>query len=140
MTDEVYKAKMDAMASLAKGFYHDFMPVVRQIKDDVSVLNISEEDNVIINHINEQLQKAESLLRQLMTISVRSPETDMTEVALNIIKDENLKNNPALRGGRLIAKIDENYTYVQSETEGKIDLLDKNYVKIKEIDIEELEK
>lgn len=140
MTDEVYKAKMDAMALLAKGFYHDFMPVVRQIKDDVSVLNVSEEDNVIINHINEQLQKAESLLRQLMTISVRSPETDMTEVALNIIKNENLDDNPALRGRKILVKVDEDYIYVQSATKGKIDLLDKNYVKVKEIDIEELEK
>jgi len=140
MTDEVYKAKRDAMASLAKGFYHDFMPMVQQIKSDVSTLHTDEQDKDALARINEQLSKAESLLRQLMTISVKNPETDMTQVALNIIKNKTLKDNPAFSGGRLIIKVDEDYTYVQSSTEGKIDLFDRNGVKVKEIDIEELEK
>ena len=140
MTDEIYKAKMEAMSALTKGFYHDFMPMVQQIKDDVSALHIDEQNKETLDRINEQLRQAESLLQQLMTISVKNPETDMTEVALNAIKYGTFKKNPALREGRLIVKIDENYTYVQSSTDGKIDLFDENGVKVKEIDIKELEK
>ena len=41
--------------------------------------------------------------------------------------------------GANLIKVDEDYIYVLSETEGKIDLLDNNWAKVKEIDIEELE-
>jgi hypothetical protein len=38
-----------------------------------------------------------------------------------------------------VIKTDKDYIYVLSDTEGKVDLLDKNMVKVKEISIEELE-
>ncbi len=140
MADEIYKVKREVMAEMAKGFYHDYMPIIQQVKSDVSALHTDKQDKETLDRINEQLSKAESLLQQLMTISVKNPETDMTEVALNAIKYGTFKNNPALREGRIIVKIDENYTYVQSSTDGKIDLFDENGVKVKEIDIKELEK
>ena len=69
MMDEMCKAKKEAMTTLVRGFYHDFMPMVRQIKDDVSALHIGEQDKEALDRINEQLRQAESLLRQLMTIT-----------------------------------------------------------------------
>lgn len=71
MTDEIYKAKKEAMITLVKGFYHDFMPMVQQIKDDVSALHIGEQNKEALGRINEQLRQAESLLRQLMTITTK---------------------------------------------------------------------
>ena len=71
MQDDIYKVKMEAMTSLVKGFYHDFMPMVQQIKDDVAALHINEQDKETLGRINEQLRQAESLLRQLMTITTK---------------------------------------------------------------------
>ena len=71
MTDEISKAKIGTMSSIVKGFYHDFMPMVQQIKDDVAALHINEQDKETLGRINEQLRQAESLLRQLMTITTK---------------------------------------------------------------------
>lgn len=71
MTNEISKAKIGTMSSIVKAFYHDFMPMVQQIKDDVSALHISEQDKETLGRINEQLRQAESLLRQLKTISAK---------------------------------------------------------------------
>ena len=57
------------MTAMIKAFYHDFMPMIEQIKTYVAALNISEQDKDIFNHINERLQSAESLLRQLKTVA-----------------------------------------------------------------------
>ncbi len=69
MQDEIYKAKKEAMTTLVRGFYHDFMPMVQQIKEDVVALHVSKQDKETLDRINEQLRQAESLLRQLMTIT-----------------------------------------------------------------------
>ena len=45
---------------------------------------------------------------------------------------------PAWGTGKTIIKFDENYIYIKSDTVGKIDLFDKNGVKVKEISEEEL--
>ena len=127
------------MTSLIKAFYHDFMPMIEQIKTYVAALNISEQDKDIFNRINEQLQSAESLLKQLQTISTRNHNTDMTKTILDGLKDGSLKQRLGNRTGRLVIKTDKDYIYVLSDTEGKVDLLDKNMVKVKEISIEELE-
>lgn len=127
------------MTSLIKAFYHDFMPMIEQIKTYVAALNISEQDKDIFNRINEQLQSAESLLKQLQTISMRNPNTDMTKTILDGLKDGSIKQRLGNRTGRLVIKTDKDYIYVLSDTEGKVDLLDKNMVKVKEIGIEELE-
>ncbi len=127
------------MTSLIKAFYHDFMPMIEQIKTYVAALNISDQDKDIFNRINEQLQSAESLLKQLQTISTRNPNTDMTKTILDGLKDGSLKQRLGNRTGRLVIKTDKDYIYVLSDTEGKVDLLDKNMVKVKEISIEELE-
>ena len=127
------------MTSLIKAFYHDFMPMIEQIKTYVAALNISEQDKDIFNRINEQLQSAENLLKQLQTISTRNPNTDMTKTILDGLKDGSLKQRLGNRTGRLVIKTDKDYIYVLSDTEGKVDLLDKNMVKVKEISIEELE-
>lgn len=44
---------------------------------------------------------------------------------------------PAWGPGKTIIKFDENYVYVKSDTAGKIDLFDKEGVKVKEICEEE---
>lgn len=127
------------MTTMIKAFYHDFMPMIEQIKTYVAALNISEQDKDIFNRINEQLQSAENLLKQLQTISTRNPNTDMTKTILDGLKDGSLKQRLGNRTGRLVIKTDKDYIYVLSDTEGKVDLLDKNMVKVKEISIEELE-
>lgn len=57
------------MTAMIKAFYHDFMPMIEQIKTYVAALNISEQDKDIFNRINEQLQSAENLLLQLKTVA-----------------------------------------------------------------------
>lgn len=88
------------MTSLIKAFYHDFMPMIEQIKTYVAALNISEQDKDIFNRINEQLQSAESLLKQLQTISTRNPNTDMTKTILDDLKDGSLKQRLGNRSSR----------------------------------------
>ena len=46
-------------------FYVDFMPLVQQIKKDIATLKIDKKDILTVNHINENLSKANSLLEFL---------------------------------------------------------------------------
>ena len=136
--DEIAKAKIEATAMMCKSFYTDFMPMIQQIKSNVESLKITEQNTDALNNICEQLERAESLLKQLAKLSNRDSNTNKTKAILDAIKDGSLKHQPKEKGQYLI-KVDEDYIYVLSETEGKIDLLDNNWNKIKEIDIEELE-
>ncbi len=45
---------------------------------------------------------------------------------------------PGWGDGKVVVKVDENYVYMKSDTEGKIDLYDRKAVKIKEINEDEL--
>ena len=136
--DEIAKAKIEATAMMCKSFYTDFMPMIQQIKSNIESLKITEQNTDALNNICEQLERAESLLKQLAKLSNRDSNTNKTKAILDAIKDGSLKHQPKEKGQYLI-KVDEDYIYVLSETEGKIDLLDNNWNKIKEIDIEELE-
>ena len=158
MTDEISKAKIGTMSSIVKGFYHDFMPMVQQIKDDVAALHINEQDKETLGRINEQLRQAESLLRQLKTISAKRTR----EQTINTLKDMfvpgeittfpytlqgpiaivsdngNYVRCPAWGTGKTIIKFDKNFVYVRSDTAGKVDLFNKEGVKVKEINEDEL--
>ena len=136
MTDEISKAKIGTMSSIVKGFYHDFMPMVQQIKDDVAALHINEQDKETLGRINEQLRQAESLLRQLKTISAKRTR----EQTINTLKDmfvpgeittfpytlqrpiEIVSDNgnyvrcPAWGAGKNIIKFDKNFVYMKSDT------------------------
>lgn len=136
--DEIAKAKIETTAMMCKSFYTDFMPMIQQIKSNVESLKITEQNTDALNNICEQLERAESLLKQLAKLSNRDSNTNKTKAILDAIKDGSLKHQPKEKGQYLI-KVDEDYIYVLSETEGKIDLLDNNWNKVKEIDIEELE-
>lgn len=136
--DEIAKAKIETTAMMCKSFYTDFMPMIQQIKSNVESLKITEQNTDALNNICEQLDRAESLLKQLSKLSNRDSNASQTKAILEAIKDGSLKHQPKEKGKYLI-KVDEDYIYVLSETEGKIDLLDNNWVKVKEIDIEELE-
>lgn len=136
--DEIAKAKIETTAMMCKSFYTDFMPMIQQIKSNVESLKITEQNTDALNNICEQLERAESLLKQLSKLSNRDSNASQTKAILEAIKDGSLKHQPKEKGQYLI-KVDEDYIYVLSETEGKIDLLDNNWVKVKEIDIEELE-
>lgn len=135
---EIAKAKIEATAMMCKSFYTDFMPMIQQIKSNVESLKITEQNTDALNNICKQLERAESLLKQLSKLSNRNSNANKTKAILDVIKDGSLKHQPKEKGQYLI-KVDEDYIYVLSETEGKIDLLDNNWVKVKEIDIEELE-
>ena len=136
--DEIVKAKIEATSMMCKSFYTDFMPMIQQIKSNVESLKITEQNTDALNNICEQLERAESLLKQLAKLSNRDSNTNKTKAILDAIKDGSLKHQPKEKGQYLI-KVDEDYIYVLSETEGKIDLLDNNWNKVKKIDIEELE-
>ena len=136
--DAISKAKIEATAMMCKSFYTDFMPMIQQIKSNVESLKITEQNTDALNNICEQLERAESLLKQLSKLSNRDSNANKTKAILEAIKDGSLKHQPKEKGQYLI-KVDEDYIYVLSETEGKIDLLDNNWNKVKEIDIEELE-
>lgn len=136
--DEIVKAKIEAIGMMCKSFYTDFMPMIQQIKSNVESLKITEQNTDALNNICEQLERADSLLKQLSKLSNRNSNANKTKAILDAIKDGSLKHQPKEKGQYLI-KVDEDCIYVLSETEGKIDLLDNNLVKVKEIDIEELE-
>lgn len=158
MTDEICKAKKEAMTTLVRGFYHDFMPMVQQIKDDVSALHIGEQDKEALGRINEQLRQAESLLRQLKTISAKRTR----EQTINTLKDMfvpgeittfpytlqgpiaivsdngNYVRCPAWGAGKTIIKFDKNFVYVRSDNAGKVDLFNSEGIKVMEIDEEKI--
>ena len=158
MQDDTYKVKMEAMTSLVKGFYHDFMPMVQQIKDDVAALHIDKQDKGTFGRIDEQLRQAESLLRQLKTISAKRTR----EQTINTLKDMfvpgeittfpytlqgpiaivsdngNYVRCPAWGAGKTIIKFDKNFVYMKSDTAGKVDLFNSEGVKVMEIDEEKI--
>ena len=158
MTDEISKAKIGTMSSIVKAFYHDFMPMIEQIKTDVATLTISEQDKETLGRINEQLWQAESLLRQLKTISAKRTR----EQTINTLKDMfvpgeittfpytlqgpiaivsdngNYVRCPAWGAGKTIIKFDKNFVYVRSDTAGKVDLFNSEGIKVMEIDEEKI--
>ena len=158
MTDEISKAKIGTMSSIVKAFYHDFMPMIEQIKTDVATLHISEQDKETLGRINEQLWQAESLLRQLKTISAKRTR----EQTINTLKDMfvpgeittfpytlqgpiaivsdngNYVRCPAWGAGKTIIKFDKNFVYVRSDTAGKVDLFNSEGIKVMEIDEEKI--
>ena len=135
--DEIAKAKIEATAMMCKSFYTDFMPMIQQIKSNVESLKITEQNTDALNNICEQLEIAESLLKQLAKLSNRDSNTNKTKAILDAIKDGSLKHQPKEKGQYLI-KVDKDYIYVLSDTKGKIDLYDRKAVKIKEINEDEL--
>lgn len=158
MTDEISKAKIGTMSSIVKAFYHDFMPMIEQIKTDVATLHISEQDKETLGRINEQLRQAESLLRQLKTISAKRTR----EQTINTLKDMfvpgeittfpytlqgpiaivsdngNYVRCPAWGAGKTIIKFDKNFVYMKSDTAGKVDLFNSEGIKVMEIDEEKI--
>lgn len=158
MTDEISKAKIGTMSSIVKAFYHDFMPMIEQIKTDVATLHISEQDKETLGRINEQLRQAESLLRQLKTISTKRTR----EQTINTLKDMfvpgeitifpytlqgpiaivsdngNYVRCPAWGAGKTIIKFDKNFVYMKSDTAGKVDLFNAEGIKVMEIDEEKI--
>lgn len=156
MTDEISKAKIGTMSSIVKAFYHDFMPMIEQIETGVATLHISEQDKETLGLINEQLRQAESLLRQLKTISAKRTR----EQTINTLKDMlvpgeitifpytlqgpiaivsdngNYVRCPAWGARKTIIKFDKNFVYVRSDTAGKVDLFNSEGIKVMEIDEE----
>ncbi|MBE6462875.1 MAG: hypothetical protein E7005_03855 [Alphaproteobacteria bacterium] len=74
MIDNVNKIKITAMVDMSKSFYTDFLPIVSQIKDNVSKLNINENNKSIIDDINKNLSKAESILNTLNNVANKASE------------------------------------------------------------------
>ena len=158
MTDEISKTKIGTMSSIVKAFYHDFMPMIEQIKTDVSALHISEQDKETLGRINEQLRQAESLLRQLKTISAKRtrkqtintlkdmfvpgeitifPYTLQGPIAI-VSDNGNYVRCPAWGAGKTIIKFDKNFVYMKSDTAGKVDLFNSEGIKVMEIDEEKI--
>lgn len=158
MTDEISKAKIGTMSSIVKAFYHDFMPMVQQIKDDVSALHISEQDKETLGRINEQLRQAESLLRQLKTISAKRTRKQTINTLKDMFVPGEITTFPyTLQGpiaivsdngnyvrclawgaGKIIIKFDKNFVYMKSDTAGKVDLFNSEGIKVMEIDEEKI--
>ena len=68
----ISKAKLETTALMCKSFYVDFMPILQKIQYNVSILNVFEEEksrDYVINQINEQIDNAMSLLKQIKNFS-----------------------------------------------------------------------
>ena len=77
MTDNaISKAKIETTAKMYKSFYIDFMPIIQQIKSNVESLKISQQNIDILNNMYEQVERAESLLKQLKTLADGIEEHD----------------------------------------------------------------
>lgn len=66
--NEISKAKIEATAQMCKSFYVDFMPIMQKIQYNVSTLDIwenKESRDYVINQINEQIDNAMRLLKQI---------------------------------------------------------------------------
>lgn len=74
MIDNVNKIKITAMVDMSKSFYTDFLPIISQIKDNVSKLTINENNKNIIDDINKNLSKAESILNTLNNVANKASE------------------------------------------------------------------
>lgn len=74
MIDNVNKIKITAMVDMSKSFYTDFLPIISQIKDNVSKLNINENNKNIVDDINKNLSKAESILNTLNNVANKASE------------------------------------------------------------------
>ena len=74
MIDNVNKIKIAAMVDMSKSFYTDFLPIISQIKDNVSKLTINENNKNIIDDINKNLSKAESILNTLNNVANKASE------------------------------------------------------------------
>lgn len=74
MIDNVNKIKITAMVDMSKSFYTDFLPIISQIKDNVSKLNINENNKSIIDDINKNLSKAKSILNTLNNVANKVSE------------------------------------------------------------------
>ncbi len=80
--DAISKAKIEATAMMCKSFYTDFMPMIQQIKSNVESLKITEQNTDALNNICEQLERAESLLKQLSKLSNRDSNANKTKAIL----------------------------------------------------------
>ena len=72
--DEIAKAKIEATAMMCKSFYTDFMPMIQQIKSNMESLKITEQNTDDLNNICEQIERAESLLKQIKKFSENKGE------------------------------------------------------------------
>ena len=63
--NDISKIKIEVLAEMTKSFYVDFMPIVKEVQQDISTLKFAEENKIVINHINENLSKAEAILDSL---------------------------------------------------------------------------
>jgi hypothetical protein len=134
------------------------MPMIEQIKTDVATLTISEQDKETLSRINEQLRQAESLLRQLKTISAKRTKKQTINTLkdmfvpgeittfpytlqgpIAIVSDNgNYVRCPAWGAGKTIIKFDKNFVYMKSDTAGKVDLFNSEGIKVMEIDEEKI--
>ena len=80
MTDSENMAKNNnliAVARMNQAFYVDFMPMMQKIQYDVSVMNCfdgKESKKYYIDDINNQLDKAMALLKQIKNFADRTLE------------------------------------------------------------------
>ena len=65
--------RKEATALMCKSFYTDFMPMIEYIKNDVSALNVSEQNKEAINHINKELEQNNKLI---VVVSAQGKTTD----------------------------------------------------------------
>lgn len=74
--NDISKIKIAVMAEMAKSFYVDFMPLIKEVQKDISALKVTKEDKIVINRINENLSRAEDILSTLKNISDKAGENN----------------------------------------------------------------
>lgn len=74
--NDISKIKIEVMAEMAKSFYVDFMPLIKEVQKGISALKVVKEDKIVINRINENLSRAEDILSTLKNISDKAGENN----------------------------------------------------------------
>ena len=70
--DTIFKEKIKATTQMCKSFYVDFMPIMQKIQYNISIMEVwenKESRDYVLKQINEQVDNAVSLLKQIKKFS-----------------------------------------------------------------------
>ena len=92
MTDKTSsKVEMESTAKMCEAFYTDFMPMIQKIKSNAESLEMRAQNRDTLNNIHEQLERAERLLKQMISFSHKSADTNTTKANPDTIKADTFK-------------------------------------------------
>ncbi len=92
MTDKTsLKVEMETTAKMCEAFYTDFMPMIQKIKNNAESLKMNAQNRDTLKNIHEQLERAEGLLKQMISFSHKYADTNTTKALPHTIKADTFK-------------------------------------------------